>query len=189
MGPQSSQTSIFAVDIIKFAWEMVMNGRQRSKQEMVFMNGWLCHSDYLMLQVLLYALWIIFSNHFIGQFVVVYFDDILVYSKSQEQHMGHLHQVLQTLWEQKLYVNLKKCHFCTNSIVFLGYVVCKEFLMMDPSKIEAITSWPTPKSLHDIRSFHGLASFYRRFIRGFSTIIAPSGRRKPKRGLKFSNRR
>jgi len=110
---------------------------------------------------------------FMGQFVVVYFDDILVYNKSQEQHMGHLHQVIQTPWEQKLYVNLKKCHFCTNSIVFLGYVVCKEGIMMDPSKIEAITSWPTPKSLHDIRSFHELASFYWRFIRGFSTIIAP----------------
>jgi hypothetical protein len=118
-----------------------------------------------------------FMNHifkpFMGQFVVVYFDDILVYSKSQEQHMDHLCQVLQTLREQKLYVNLKKCHFCTNSLVFLGYVVCKEGIMMDPCKIEAITSWPTPKSLHDIRSFHGLASFYRRFIIGFSTIIAP----------------
>ncbi|XP_062155188.1 uncharacterized protein LOC133863244 [Alnus glutinosa] len=110
---------------------------------------------------------------FMGQFVVVYFDDILVYSKSQEQHMDHLRQVLQTLREQKMYVNLKKCHFCTNSLVFLGYVVCKEGIMMDPSKIEAITSWPTPKSFHDIRSFHGLASFYRQFIKGFNTIIAP----------------
>jgi hypothetical protein len=55
----------------------------------------------------------------------------------------------------------------------LGYVVSKEGIMMDPSKVEAITSWPIPKSIHDIRSFHGLASFYQRFIKGFNTIIAP----------------
>jgi len=87
--------------------------------------------------------------------------------------MEHLQQVFQTLREQKLYVNLKKCRFFTNSLVFLGYVVSKEGIMMDPSKIEAITSWPIPKSLQDIRSFHGLASFYRCFIKGFSTIIGP----------------
>uniref|UniRef100_A0A2N9IIC5 Reverse transcriptase n=1 Tax=Fagus sylvatica TaxID=28930 RepID=A0A2N9IIC5_FAGSY len=110
---------------------------------------------------------------FIGLFVVVYFDDILVYSKSQQDHMEHLYQVFQTLRKQKLYVNLKKCHFLTDSLVFLGYVVSAEGIKMDPSKIEAIISWPVPKSLHDIRSFHGLASFYRRFIRSFSSIIAP----------------
>jgi hypothetical protein len=70
-------------------------------------------------------------------------------------------------------VNLKKCHFLTNSLVFLGYVVSAEGIKMDPSKIEVIISWPVPKSLHDIRSFHALASFYCRFIRSFSSIIAP----------------
>ena len=104
---------------------------------------------------------------FMGKFVVVYFDDILVYSKSEEEHLEHLQHVFQTLQEQKLYVNLKKCRFFTSSLIFLGYVVSKEEIMMDPSKVEAITSWPIPKSIHDIRSFHGLASFYRRFIKGY----------------------
>ena len=87
--------------------------------------------------------------------------------------MEHLYQVFQTLRKQKLYVNLKKCHFLTDSLVFLGYVVSTEGIKMDPSKIEAIISWPVPKSLHDIKSFHELASFYRRFRRSFSSIIAP----------------
>jgi hypothetical protein len=110
---------------------------------------------------------------FIRLFVVVYFDDILIYSKTQRDHMEHLYQVFQTLRKQKLYVNLKKCHFLTNSLVFLGYVVLAEGIKIDLSKIEAIINWPVPKSLHDIRSFHGLASFYRHCIRSFSSIIAP----------------
>jgi hypothetical protein len=93
---------------------------------------------------------------FMRKFVVVYFDDIRVYDKSEEEHLEHLQHVFQTLQEQKLYVNLKKCCFFTNSLIFLGYVVSKEGIMMDPIKIEAITSWPIPKSIHDIRSFHGL---------------------------------
>ncbi|PRQ55983.1 putative nucleotidyltransferase, Ribonuclease H [Rosa chinensis] len=110
---------------------------------------------------------------FIGQFVVVYFDDILIYSKDQSSHLRHLQQVMQMLREEKLFVNLKKCEFLTSQLIFLGYVISCNGITMDPTKVEAIVNWPIPATLHDIRSFHGLASFYQRFIKGFSTIIAP----------------
>nr|CAD1823400.1 unnamed protein product [Ananas comosus var. bracteatus] len=110
---------------------------------------------------------------FIGKFVVVYFDDILIYSTSPETHIDHLRQVLQTLRDNSLYLNLKKCTFLTDSLTFLGYVVSTEGIKVDPVKIEAIQNWPTPKTITEIRSFHGLASFYRRFIRNFSSLIAP----------------
>ena len=102
---------------------------------------------------------------------MVYFDDILLYSMNEEQHFEHLRQVLQVLRDQKLYANLKKCDFLSESVVFLGYVVSREGIKVDPSKVDAILNWPAPTSIHEVRSFHGLASFYRRFVRNFSSII------------------
>jgi hypothetical protein len=110
---------------------------------------------------------------YMGKFVVVYFDDILIYSPSQETHLEHLREVFETLRKECLYVNRKKCSFITTSVTFLGFVVSTDGVHADQSKVTAILEWPTPKSLHDVRSFHGLASFYRRFIRNFSTLIAP----------------
>jgi Reverse transcriptase (RNA-dependent DNA polymerase) len=101
---------------------------------------------------------------FIGRFVVVYFNDILVYSTGKEEHLEHLRQVFEVLAEQKLYINLKKYEFLTSNLVFLGYVVSTEGIHVDPSKVDAIVSWPTPANIHDVRSFHGLTSFYRQFI-------------------------
>lgn len=110
---------------------------------------------------------------FIGSFVVVYFDDILIYSKTRDEHLGHLHKVLQVLQENQLYVNLKKCTFCTNKLLFLGFVVGEDGIQVDEAKVSAIKDWPVPKSVTEVRSFHGLATFYRRFVRDFSTITAP----------------
>jgi hypothetical protein len=110
---------------------------------------------------------------FLGRFVVVYFDDILVYSKSLDEHIDHLHCVLTVLRKEKLYANLKKCSFCLDKVVFLGFVVGAKGIAVDEEKVKAIKEWPTPKSITEVRSFHGLASFYRRFIKDFSTLAAP----------------
>lgn len=95
-----------------------------------------------------------------------------MYSKDNEQYLEHLRHVFNTLREQKLFANLKKCHFLTENLVFLRYVISSKGINMDPNKIEVIIRWPTPRLLHDIQSFYGIASFYRQFIKGFNTIIA-----------------
>ncbi|XP_019082698.1 PREDICTED: uncharacterized protein LOC104704959 [Camelina sativa] len=110
---------------------------------------------------------------YINKFVVVYFDDILVYSKCLEEHLEHLSLVLDTLRENKLYANFKKCVFGANELVFLGFVVSAQGLKVDNDKIKAIEEWPTPTNISQVRSFHGLASFYRRFVRDFSSVAAP----------------
>jgi len=105
--------------------------------------------------------------------VVVYLDDILVYSKNVHEHQGHLTQVMLVLEHEKLFTNLKKCAFFTLEATFPGYIVTGDGIKADESKVEAIRSWPIHKSIQDVRAFYGLASFCRRFIHGFSTIMAP----------------
>lgn len=109
----------------------------------------------------------------IGKFVVVYFDDILVFSKSLETHIDHLRQVLAILRQEKFFVASQKCEWAAEQFLFLGYVVSSKGLSMDTGKVEAIRAWPIPTSISAIRSFHGLASFYRRFVHHFSSIMAP----------------
>ncbi|WVZ63799.1 hypothetical protein U9M48_013404 [Paspalum notatum var. saurae] len=110
---------------------------------------------------------------FIGLFVVVYFDDILIYSKTMDEHLDHLSAVFYALRTAHLFANMEKCIFCTQRVSFLGYVVTPRGIEVDSSKIAAIQEWPTPTTVTQIRSFLGLAGFYRRFVRDFSSIAAP----------------
>ena len=101
--------------------------------------------------------------------LVVYFDDILIYSKSLEEHLEHLCVVFISLRDERLFRNLEKCTFCTNWVSFLGYFVTPQGIEVDRAKIEAIESWSQPKTVTQVRNFLGLAGFYRRFVE----ILAP----------------
>lgn len=110
---------------------------------------------------------------YIGKFFIVYLDDILIFSKTKEEHLRHIEIVLKKLCDEQLIINLEKCEFMKHELVYLAFVISSGNLKMDTSKVEAIISWPTPKIASEVRSFHGLAQFYRKFIRGFSEICAP----------------
>ncbi|GMP59602.1 hypothetical protein CsSME_00022824 [Camellia sinensis var. sinensis] len=110
---------------------------------------------------------------YLDDFIVVFIDDILIYSKSVKEHEHHLRLVLQTLREQKLYVKLSKCEFLLDHVMFLGHVVCKDGISVDPQKIEAVVNWPRPTNVTEVRSFLGLAGYYRRFVKDFSKIALP----------------
>jgi hypothetical protein len=110
---------------------------------------------------------------FIGKFVVVYLDDILVFIKTKEEHLRHLTLVMMRLQQEKLLINLKKSSFMKTKLIYLGFVISSNELKMDPEKVKVIKEWSSPRSMFEVRSFHGLASFYRKFIRDFSGICAP----------------
>jgi len=110
---------------------------------------------------------------FLDRFVVVFIDDILVYSKSEEEHAEHLRIVLCVLKENQLFAKLSKCEFWLREVSFLGHVISKGGISVDPSKVDAVLQWDSLKSVFEIRSFLGLVGYYQRFIEGFSKLALP----------------
>ncbi|XP_073056884.1 uncharacterized protein [Primulina eburnea] len=110
---------------------------------------------------------------YLDSFVIVFIDDILVYSKTRELHREHLRTVLQQLRDNQLYAKLKNCEFWLDQVTFLGHIISKDGITVDPTKIESVKKWPIPMTVAEVRSFLGLAGYYRHFIADFSKIALP----------------
>ncbi|GJZ85017.1 putative reverse transcriptase domain-containing protein, partial [Tanacetum coccineum] len=110
---------------------------------------------------------------YLDKFVIVFIDDILIYSKNKQEHEEHLKIILELLKKEELYAKFSKCEFWISKVQFLGHVIDSEGIHVDPAKIESIKDWTSPKSPTEIRKFLGLAGYYRRFIEGFSKIAKP----------------
>ncbi|GJZ58234.1 putative reverse transcriptase domain-containing protein [Tanacetum coccineum] len=110
---------------------------------------------------------------YLDKFIIVFIDDILIYSKTKEDHENHLRLMLDLLRKEKLYAKFSKCEFWLQEVHFLGHVVNHDGIHVDPSKIEAVKSWKAPTTPSEVRSFLGLAGYYRRFIENFSKIAKP----------------
>jgi hypothetical protein len=110
---------------------------------------------------------------YLDKFVVVFIDDIPIFSKNEEKNYEHLHLVLQKLRENQLYAKLNKCEFWLKEVSFPGHIISEGGISVDPSKVKGILSWNTPQNVSDIMSFLGMVGYYRRFIEGFSMISKP----------------
>jgi hypothetical protein len=110
---------------------------------------------------------------YLDKFVIVFIDDILIYSKDKEEHAKHLRIALPILREHQLYAKFSKCEFWLDQVEFLGHVISKEGIAVNPSKVAFVLEWEAPKNVKQIRGFLGMAGYYRRFIEGFSKIAGP----------------
>jgi hypothetical protein len=143
----------------------------------IVIRKWFGHYEFLMMPFGLTNAPLVFMDlmnrvfhEYFDSFVVVFIDDILVYSANYVEHKGHLKIVLEKLLEKRLFAKFKKCEFWLEEVSFLGHVVNKDGLAVDPAKVQVVVEWERPISIREIRSFLGLACYYRRFIEGFSSL-------------------
>ena len=114
----------------------------------------------------------IFADY-IRKFVLVFVDDILIYSKSLAEHVQHLKQVFAVLQQHRLFVKKSKCSFAKSALEYLGHIISAQGVATDPAKVEAVQKWPRPKNLKQLRGVLGMAGYYRRYIRDFGLISRP----------------
>jgi Reverse transcriptase (RNA-dependent DNA polymerase) len=118
---------------------------------------------------------------YVNKFILVYLDDVLIFSRSEEEHEQHVEMVLQRLRDEKLFAKLSKCEFNKSSVSILGHIVGANGLQMEERKVEAVVKWPRPTNKVEVQSFLGFSNYYRRFIKGFRTwqrrfLISPRRR-------------
>ena len=112
-------------------------------------------------------------NNYLDKLFLVFLDDILIYSKDEEEHANHLRMALQVLREHQIYAKLSKCDFYQRKIRYLGHVISEDGMLVNFEKIEAIVNWPTPKNVTNVRYFMGLVGYYRRFTKSLSKVENP----------------
>jgi hypothetical protein len=112
-------------------------------------------------------------NRQLRKFLLVFFDDILIYNRTWEEHLRHLDEVLSIMQSQSLYAKESKCEFGMTKILYLGHIINAQGVQVHQENIQAILDWPTPRTLTELRGFFGLCSYYRRFVKGFSQLGAP----------------
>jgi hypothetical protein len=110
---------------------------------------------------------------YLDKFVVVFIDDIFIYSKNDSDHEEHLRMVLQKLWDNQIYAKFTKCEFWLDEVHFLGHMISKGGISVDPAKVTMIVGWKVPSTVLEVRSFLGLTGYYQQFIEGFSKIAKP----------------
>ncbi|KAI3362603.1 hypothetical protein L3Q82_001689 [Scortum barcoo] len=138
------------------------------------MNIWLCHSASPMLPAVFQALVNDVLRDMLNKFVFVYLDDILIFSRNKEEHVHHVQAVLQRLLESSLFVKAEKCEFHASSVSFLGFIVGRGSLQMDPAKVSAVASWPTPSSRKQLQRFFGVRQLLQEVYPGLQHCGGPS---------------
>jgi hypothetical protein len=123
-------------------------------------------------------------REYLDKFVIVFIDDILIYSTSEEEHTQHLQIVLRILKENQLYAKFSKCEFWLKEVMFLGHIISADGISVDPEKVKAVAHWKQPTTVTEVRSFLGLAGYYRKFIQDFSRISMPMTQL-TRKGVKF----
>lgn len=137
------------------------------------MNIWLCHLGFGMHLLRFRQLWMKSLDHTYRSFCWYFFDDILVYSRTWEEHLNHLKVVLKILSKHKFFVKPSKCVFGAREVEYLGHIISHEVVRVDNRKIEAMQCWPKPKTVMELRGFLGLTGYYNKFVRNYGPIAGP----------------